>query len=137
MAAALWSGVFAAPHLYWAFGGRAGLGSDTAAADRALSSVSFAVYNGATAIAAVLATALALAWTTRRPAGRGATVTMWVTGMAAVVLGARGGLGLTLLGVDGLRGEPWPPPLLVAVEPWFVLGALVWWRVHRLLRAEP
>lgn len=37
-----WSLVFAAPHFYWASGGRAGLGVEAAAADAALQQTWFA-----------------------------------------------------------------------------------------------
>lgn len=40
-----WSLVFAAPHFYWALGGRAGLGAQAAAADAALQQSWFAIYN--------------------------------------------------------------------------------------------
>jgi hypothetical protein len=46
---AAWSLVFAAPHLYWAAGGRAGLGVEAAAADAALARTPFFVYNLAAA----------------------------------------------------------------------------------------
>ena len=41
----IWSLIFAAPHVYWALGGRAGFGTRAAAADAALQQGWFATYN--------------------------------------------------------------------------------------------
>ncbi|CAA9406836.1 MAG: hypothetical protein AVDCRST_MAG75-2493 [uncultured Propionibacteriaceae bacterium] len=124
-----WSLVFAAPHFYWASGGRAGLGTQAAAADAALQQTWFAAYNLAAGflglIGALLAWALTSSW-------GGPRMRRWLTRAAvaaAVVLLLRGLLGLTLLAVSMLqdRFDPQTPAILLAIEPWFVLGGLVYW----------
>lgn len=123
-----WSLLFAAPHFYWAAGGRAGLGSQAAAANAALQQAWFAAYNLAAGclgiLGAVLALALARGW--GRP-----VVRRWLVRAAAataVVLLLRGAVGLTLLGVELPRGtiNGRTPGILLAIEPWFVLGAVVY-----------
>ncbi len=123
-----WSLVFAAPHFYWASGGRAGLGTQAAAADAALQQTWFAAYNVAAGflglLGAVLASALATSWggpRMRRCLTRTAAA-------AAVVLLLRGLLGLTLLAVSALQDtfDPQTPTILLAIEPWFVVGGLVY-----------
>ena len=123
-----WSLVFAAPHFYWASGGRAGLGSQAAAADAALQQTWFAAYNLAAACLGVIGAVLALAL-----AGScgGPRVRSWLAHAAtaaAVVLLLRGLLGLTLLAVNVLqdRFDPQTPTILLAIEPWFVLGGLLY-----------
>jgi hypothetical protein len=126
--AAAWSLMFAVPHVYWAAGGRAGLGAQAGAADAALRQTWFAGYNLLTAMLAILgafvAVALARQWGGRR-------LRRWLLAMATlgcIALSVRGALGLILMSADLLRGTydhstPW---LLVAVEPWFVLGGIVY-----------
>ena len=136
---AVWSLVFAAPHFYWAFGGRAGLGAQAAAADAALEQTWFAAYNLVAAslgvIGAALAWALASGWGRSR-------MRSWLTraaAAAAVVLLLRGLLGLTLLAVSMLRGrsDPQVPGVLLAVEPWFVMGGLAYGAVALAHRQAP
>lgn len=121
-----WSLVFAAPHFYWAMGGRAGLGAQAAAADAALQQGWFAVYNLAAGclgiLGAVVGAVLATMWGGRR-------VHRWLLVAATipcVVLFLRGALGLTLLGASVLSGtfDEQAPLVLLAIEPWFVLGGL-------------
>jgi len=50
IAAAAWSIVFAAVHVYWASGGRGGLGAAAAEADEAFSTTWFWVYNAVVAM---------------------------------------------------------------------------------------
>jgi hypothetical protein len=123
----IWSLAFAAPHLYWASGGRAGLGSQAVAADIALQQSWFAAYNVAAGGLAICGAAVAVLLTT----GRGRRVRRWllvVTGTAAVVLLVRGVLGLSLLTVSLLRGtsDEQAPLILLLVEPWFLLGGLAY-----------
>ena len=123
-----WSLVFAAPHFYWAFGGRAGLGSQAAAADAALQQAWFAAYNLAAACLGVTGAVLALALASSRGGPR---VRRWLTGAAtaaAVVLLLRGLLGLTLLAVSMMQDtlDPQTPTILLVIEPWFVLGGLLY-----------
>ena len=123
-----WSLIFAAPHFYWALGGRAGLAGQAAAADVALQQTWFAAYNlaaGCLAIAgAVVAAALTLGWSSRRIR----CGLLIATAAASVVLLIRGLLGLTLLAVSLLQGtfDAQMPLVLVAIEPWFLLGGLAY-----------
>lgn len=127
-AAGVWSLIFAAPHFYWAAGGRAGLGSQAAAADAALGQTWFAAYNLAAAVlgvfGAVLASALARQWGNRlfRRWALAAAV------LAGVVLLLRGVVGVALLAIDPTDGvlDDQTPPILLAIEPWFVLGGLAY-----------
>ncbi len=128
LAAGTWSLVFAAPHFYWALGGRAGLGSRATAADAALQQTWFAAYNltaGCLGIlGAVVALALAKGWAGQR-------MRRWLliaAAIAAVILLARGILGLILLGVSsfGSTFDDLPPAILLAIEPWFVIGGLAY-----------
>lgn len=135
-----WAALFSAVHWYWALGGRAGLGASTAAADAALETSWFAAYN--VGVAAVTAALAAWLWWTRpgpqaRTLGR-RTALDWVLVAGAVLLAARGGLGLCLMLLDVVRGEgDYPSPLLVAVEPYFLLGGFILgftWLTRRGLR---
>lgn len=122
-----WSLVFAAPHFYWAAGGRAGLGAQAAAADVALAQAGFAVYNLAAGtlgiLGAILAVGLARRWGS--PGVRRWLLRLAVA--AAVLLLVRGALGIALLLVAEVRGVREPsPPILLALEPWFVLGGLAY-----------
>lgn len=58
--AGAWSVIFAALHFYWALGGRAGLGAQTAAADAALQQGWFAAYNLTAGCLGLLGAAMAL-----------------------------------------------------------------------------
>jgi hypothetical protein len=123
-----WSLVFAAPHFYWALGGRAGLASQAAAADVALQQRWFAAYNllaGCLAIfGAMVAAVLTLGWGGRRVR----RCLLVATAAASVVLLARGLVGLTLLAVSLLQGtlDQQTPLVLLAIEPWFLLGGLAY-----------
>lgn len=126
--AGLWSLVFAAPHFYWALGGRAGLGDQAAAADAALQESWFAAYNLAAGCLAVLGAVVATVLAMDRGSQR---VRRWLLVAAAagsVMLLLRGAVGLTLLAVSELDGRPdeKTPAILIAIEPWFVLGALAY-----------
>lgn len=123
-----WSLVFAAPHLYRAGGGRAGLGAQAAAADAALQQAWFAAYNLTAACLSVLGAALAWALAGSRGGPR---TRRWLTRAAvaaALVLLLRGLLGLTLFAVGVLQdtSDPPTPAVLLAIEPWFVLGGLLY-----------
>lgn len=63
-----WSLMFAAPHFYWASGGRSGLGAEARAADEALAQPWFFFYNLLTGVLA-LATAVAAVVLASRAAG--------------------------------------------------------------------
>lgn len=121
-----WSLVFSAPHFYWAVGGRGGLGVQGAAADAALEQPWFATYNlvagGLGLLGAVLAFTLWRGW-------GGSFVRRWgrtAATVAAAVLALRGVVGLTLLTMEFeatvLDGQM--PPVLLAIEPWFLVGGV-------------
>ncbi|MBA2310323.1 MAG: DUF3995 domain-containing protein [Pseudonocardiales bacterium] len=123
-----WSLIFAAPHFYWAVGGRAGLENQAAAADVALQQGWFAAYNLAAGclgiLGALVALGLAKRWGSRR-------ARRWLLGAATAacsVLLLRGLLGLTLLGVGLLTGtfDQQTPAVLLAIEPWFVVGGIAY-----------
>jgi hypothetical protein len=123
-----WSLVFAVPHFYWASGGRAGLGAAAAAADAALAQTWFAAYNGVAGCLGLGGAVLALVLGSGRGGLRMRRWLICAAGAAAVVLLLRGFLGLTLLAVSVLRGtfDAQTPMILVAIEPWFVLGGLAY-----------
>jgi hypothetical protein len=134
--AAAWSLLFAAPHLYWAAGGREGLGAQARAADAALRQAWFAGYNLFAAILAILGALVAVALARR---WGGPRLRRWLLSAAAlgcIVLSVRGALGLVLLFADVVRGthDPATPALLVAIEPWFVVGGIAYggmaWAAH-------
>lgn len=136
LAVGVWSVVFAAPHFYWAAGGRAGLGSQAAAADAALAQTWFAAYNLAAGVlgvaGALLAAALAQRWA-------GPRVRRWLLAaaiLAGAVLLARGVIGTALLAVDqgGDLSGGQIPPILLAIEPWFILGGLAYAQMARTQR---
>jgi len=135
--AAAWSVIFAAPHLYWATGGRAGLGTQTAAANAALGRTWFVLYNLAVAALALGGTLVALLITVSRVGARARRRFGAAAGAAGVVLLVRGAVGLALLAVGVLRGEGSATPLLLlAIEPWFVIGGIAYAGLgRRLLRA--
>ncbi|MBA3620706.1 MAG: DUF3995 domain-containing protein [Euzebyales bacterium] len=121
-AACLWSLVFAVPHFYWAAGGRGGLGAQAAAADEALGQSWFFAYNLVVGVLAVAGAATALVL-----GGRVGVVRMWrpvrgVAWSASVVLFVRGAVGMVDLGLQFAGGVLDSPPMLVAIEPWFLLG---------------
>ena len=136
VAAIVWSAVFGLVHLYWAGGGRRGLGGSADDADAALAAGWFQLYNLSTAALAVCGAGLAA--TLLRP-GIARVTSRWVGRLAvaaAVVLLARGTLGTVLLIAEAVGDDPAEhrPVLLVLVEPWFVLGGIVFtgvWRVAR------
>lgn len=123
-------------------GGRAGLGSQAAAADRALGQSWFASYNVLAAVlaiaGAILAAALAIRRGTDAVSGRWARRLSILVGLGGVVLLLRGVVGVTLLAVDALTGsrnEP-SPPLLLAIEPWFVLGGIAYLGMAIAIRGD-
>lgn len=123
--AGVWSLVFAAPHFFWAVGGRAGLGTAAAAADAALQQGWFAAYNLAAGCLGIVGALVALALAR----GVGPRARRWLLTasiVASVVLLIRGALGLTLLGADALGRTPddQMPLVLLLIEPWFVLGGV-------------
>lgn len=124
--AGLWSVVFAVPHFYWALGGRAGLGGQATAADVALQESWFAAYNLLAGflgiLGAVVALLLALDW-----ASQGLRRWLLIAAVTGcVLLLVRGALGLTLLALSRLDGsaDEETPAVLIAIEPWFLLGGL-------------
>lgn len=119
-----WSLAFAALHLYWAAGGREGLGVEAPAADAALSQPSFFAYNVLVGVMAVVGAAVAVMLVRRPPAGIGVVrAAAWA---ACVTLSLRGAVGLVGLAVDFAGGGTTAPVLLVAIEPWFLLGGLLY-----------
>lgn len=131
-----WSLVFAAPHVYWALGGRAGLGAQAAAADAALRETWFAAYNlaavGLAGFGALAAGVVALG----RVRARSRRWLRAAAGTAGVVLLVRGALGLVLLGAGMVRGTDASatPTVLLAIEYWFVAGGVVHVGMARSLR---
>ena len=130
---AAWSLVLLVPHLDWAAGGRGGLGSQSGAADAAFDQPWFAAYN----LAACLLTLTGGAWAAAEAAGvldsRGRRRLRRAAWAAGVLLLLRGLLGVSLLGSGVVTGESLPPPVLVAVEPWFLLGGVAYlWLARRL-----
>lgn len=124
----VWSLIFAAPHFFWALGGRAGLGAQAAAADAALQQSSFAVYNLAAGCLAILGVAVAM---TLAKGWGGRRLRRWLliaAIAAAVALLLRGVLGVGLLAVSVLRGtfDDEIPAILLAIEPWFLLGGFAY-----------
>lgn len=125
---ATWSLLFAAPHLYWAMGGRAGLGAQAADADAALGQSAFFIYNLAAAALAVcggtIAVVLAKGWANPRLRGR----LLGASAVGSAVLLLRGVVGLALLGLGVLNGtlDRQTPALLLAIEPWFLIGGLAY-----------
>lgn len=125
---ALWSLVFAGLHFYWASGGRAGLGAQAVAADAALQRSWFAAYNLAAGCLGLLGAVMALVLARH---GGGHRVRRWLSRAAAaasVILLVRGFPGSTLIAVSLLKGtfDPRTPAVLLAIEPWFVLGGLAY-----------
>jgi hypothetical protein len=118
--------VFAAPHFYWAVGGRAGLGAQTAAADAALGETWFAAYNVIAGCLGIAGALVAYVIATGSSNGRLRRFLLGACAVASVALLLRGGLGLTLLGISALDDAPDEPfpGILLAIEPSFVLGGL-------------
>ena len=127
-AVATWSFIFAAAHFFWALGGRAGLGTQSAAADQALAKPWFAAYNIVAGVLGVGGMLVALVLSSRRGSR---SVRRWLLAAAVVagfVLLLRGVLGLILLALDVLGDslDRHVPALLLAIEPWFVLGGVAY-----------
>lgn len=115
--------MFAAPHFYWAVGGRRGLGAETAAADEALGQAWFFAYNLVTGLLALAASAMAIMLARR--AGRADRLTRAIRALAWTACGmltVRGVVGLSCLALQAARGTVDSPALLIAFEPWFVVG---------------
>jgi amino acid transporter len=127
-AVGVWSLAFAAPHFYWAAGGRAGLGSQVAAADVALEQAWFAAYNLAAGFLGVCGAALALALATESRIRRFRRWLLAAAVVASAVLLLRGLVGTALLAIGSGGGvlDGQTPPILLAIEPWFVLGGLAY-----------
>lgn len=122
-----WSLVFAAPHFYWAWGGRAGLGAQAAAADAALEQSWFAAYNMAAGCLGVAGALVAIVLAATLGGDQMRRLLLMASAVASAVLFLRGALGLTLLGVSLLDGAPdqQTSAVLLAIEPYFLLGGLV------------
>lgn len=136
IAAGAWCVVFGAVHVYWALGGRAGLGTSAADADEAFSTPWFWAYNAAVAVLSIGGAIVAAATSMGIPP-RTARRLRGLSRVAGGVLLVRGGLGTVLLLVDLVAGglESMPAPVLVAVEPGFVAGGLAFTAVGRAGRA--
>lgn len=117
---AVWCVLFAVPHVYWAFGGRKGLGSQADDADVALGTWWFAAYNDAVIVACMAGVVLCVA-----AFRTGGLPLRRLCLLVAVALWLRG-----LVGVAGLVvGTARTPLVLLLVEPAFVVGGLLWWRM--------
>lgn len=134
-----WSLVFAAPHFYWALGGRAGLGAQAAAADAALQQGWFAIYNLAAGCLGILGAVVGAVIATKLGGRRAHRWLLVAATVACVVLLLRGALGLTLLGGSALSGtfDKQAPLVLLAIEPWFVLGGLAFGGMVLSQRKKP
>jgi len=115
----LWSLAFAAPHLYWAAGGRAGLGVEAAKADAALGQTPFFVYNLAAAGLACGGAAIAVVLAKACRGGRLHRRLLLAASAGTVVLLLRGVVGLSLLGVSALNGtfDRQTPAILLPASP--------------------
>ena len=122
----VWSLLFAAPHLYWAMGGRAGLGAEAAEADAALGETAFFIYNLAVTGLAMCGATIAVVL--RRAGPRLRNLLLLASAVASALLLLRGAIGLTLLGLSVLRStfDGQTPVLLLAIEPWFLIGGLAY-----------
>jgi hypothetical protein len=135
--AAAWSLLFAALHFYWAASGRAGLGAQAGAADAALRQAWFAGYNLIAAALAVLGSFVAVGLARRWGGARLRRLLLAAAAVGCIALILRGALGVVLLLADLLRGryDETTPVLLVAIEPWFVLGGIAYagmvWQLSR------
>lgn len=122
--ACVWALLFAAPHFYWAAGGRWGLGAQAAAADQALQQRWFFTYNLLVGVLSVGGAVLAVALARPHregPVRRLLRAAAWV---ACGVLALRGAVGVAALSLDVATGALDSPLVLVLMEPWFVLGGI-------------
>ncbi|WP_299053538.1 hypothetical protein [uncultured Nocardioides sp.] len=122
-----WCAVFAVPHLYWAAGGRAGLGASAADADAAFATPWFAAYNAATVVLCLAGIGLGVVDLSGL-SGRTRLAVRFrrVLLVLGVLLALRGAVGVTGLALEAATtGGVSSPPVLVAVEGWFLLGAVV------------
>lgn len=138
VAAVLWSAAFAAIHVYWASGGRRGLGTVATEADDALATGWFAVYNAGVAVLSIGAAVAAAAAGLRRTSDRVLRLVRTLFLAAAAVLLVRGCVGIAALLADAVNGGrgPAPPLILVLIEPSFVVGGLAFASVARVLRRD-
>ncbi|MFC0561954.1 DUF3995 domain-containing protein [Halalkalibacter alkalisediminis] len=114
-AAFIWSIVFGLIHVYWAVGGTAGFEG------KSMSEVLFIINLVAIVlclVAAILALALVQSWGRRIPSW----ILLTAAWIACAVLGLRGGVGITqsMLQLDQI------PLLLIIVEPFFLLGGILY-----------
>ncbi len=127
VAVGVWSLVFAVPHGYWAAGGRAWLGTRTTAADAAFDQLWFFVYNLVLIVLAVCGVVVALVLA----GGRGGFLLrrwlVFAATLAGIALLLRGGLGVIMLVADLASAalDNRTPPVLLIIEPYFVLGGLL------------
>lgn len=120
----IWGAVFGALHVYWALGGRAGLGETSAEAEAAFQQSWFAAYNGVVIALTAAGVALAIAVATGHfRARRSVAVLLLVAGSALLLRGVVGWV--SLVATVATRGTWGSPFLLVAVEAWFLAGGLV------------
>ena len=137
-AVSTWALAFAAIHWYWAVGGRAGLGEQTSAADAALSTGWFAAYN--LGVAAVSTLVCGLTASAVRPRlnriARRRLAHLCLVG--AIVLSARGVVGIALLVPEILSGEIERRPLILQlIEPGFLLGGALFLSLRVSLAGQP
>ncbi|MBA8823609.1 heme/copper-type cytochrome/quinol oxidase subunit 2 [Saccharopolyspora lacisalsi] len=139
VAVGAWSLVFAVPHIYWAAGGRTGLGTRTTAADAAFDQLWFFVYNLVIVVLAVCGVVVALVL-----AGDwgGFLLRRWLVfaaTLAGVALLLRGGLGMIVIVADLASAalDNRTPLILLVIEPYFVLGALLFLGMAAHYRRRP
>lgn len=132
IAAAGWAVAFGALHVYWASGGRGGLGATAADADEAFSTTWFWAYNAVVAMLS-LGGAVVAASTVVATSPRTARLLRAASWAAAGVLVARGAVGILLLVLDLAAGglDPRPPVVLLLIEPAFIVGGLAFAAVAR------
>lgn len=132
-----WSTLFVVPHLYWAVGGRGGLGAETAAADAAFGRPWFVAYNLAVSVLAVAGALWSGAEAAGRLSARGRRLLAAAALVAAALLLARGLLGVVLLLLSLTTTDAaTPPTILLVVEPWFLLGAVAYGTLARRCRGQ-
>ena len=95
----VWSLLFAVPHLYWALGGRAGLGPEAAAADAALGKTAFFIYNLAVTGLAICGATIAVVLPRGRTGPRLRGFLLLAGAVGSALLLVRGAVGVTLLGL--------------------------------------
>lgn len=102
-----------------------GLGGEALAADEAFGQSWFFAYNLVTAVLAVAGAAAAVVLATQDPDRWLCRLLRSAAWVAAAALLLRGAVGVLGLGLQLVRGTMDSPPILVAIEPWFLVGGFL------------